>query len=95
VAWIDAEHATPLRQDFYGGDGALARTLTFGDVREIGERRFPHLWVVVPSDGEGREARIRVDAVRFEPSFDEAIFATRSLGREGGALHSPPAGGVP
>jgi len=95
VTWIDAEHAIPLRRDFYDRDGALVRTLRLGDVREVGGRRYPHLWVVRRPDGEGPETRLRVDAVRFEASFDEAVFSTRNLEPKNGTLHSPRTGGEP
>ncbi len=79
IAWVDAEHATPLRKDFYDRDGALVRSLRLGDVREVDGRRYPHLWVVRGPDGEGPETRLRVDSVRFDASFDAAVFSTRNL----------------
>lgn len=95
VAWIDAEHATPLRKDFYDRDGTLVRSLRLGDVREAGGRRYPHLWIVSRPDAPGSETRLRVDSVRFDASFDPALFSTRSLGMGEAALHSPRAGGDP
>jgi len=95
VSWIDAEHAVPLRRDFYGRDGVLARTLRLGDVREVGGRRYPYLWVVRRPDGQGPETRLRVDAIRFESSFDETLFSTRNLEPKDETLHSPRTGGEP
>jgi len=79
VAWIEVEHATPLRLDFYAADGALVRTLRLDDVREVAGRRFPHLWVMRRSGAKGRETRIQVDGIRFDPRFDEGLFTTRRL----------------
>jgi len=79
VAWIDAEYATPLRVDFYARDGSLARTLRLEDVREVAGRRFPHRWVMRWSGAKGRETRIEVAAVRFDPAFEEGLFTTRRL----------------
>lgn len=79
VAWIDVEHATPLRLDFYAADGALSRTLRFEDLREVGGRRFPHRWVMRRVGADSRETRIEVDAVRFDPRFEEGLFTTRRL----------------
>jgi hypothetical protein len=95
VAWIDAEHGAPLRQDFYDREGAAVRTLRLDDFREVAGRRFPHLWIVRRLDGPEREARLHIDAVRFDPGFDDALFTTRSLERDPGALHSPASGGEP
>jgi hypothetical protein len=95
VAWIDEEHATPLRKDFYGGDGVLVRSLHLRDVRETGGRRYPHLWVVSRPEAPGAETQLRVDAVRFDADLDASIFGTRNLEGSDAALHSPRAGGDP
>jgi hypothetical protein len=95
VAWIDAEHGAPLREDFYDREGTRLRTLRLDDFREVAGRRFPHLWILRRLDGPDREARLRIDAIRFDPGFDDALFTTRSLEGELGALHSPASGGEP
>lgn len=79
VAWIDAEHATPLRVDFHAADGALVRTLRLDDFREVAGRHFPHLRVMRWSGEKGRETRVQVDAVRFDPVFEADLFTTRRL----------------
>ncbi len=79
VAWIEAVDAMPLRLDYYTADGELARTLRMGDVREVAGRAFPHLWVMRRAGAKGRETRIQVDSVRFDPRFDEGMFTTRRL----------------
>jgi len=83
VAWIEVEHATPLRLDFYAPDGVLVRTLRLDDVREVAGRRFPHQWVMRRIGAEGRETRIQVDAIRFDPRFDADLFTTRRLDPSG------------
>ncbi len=79
LGWIEVEHKTPLRQDFYDEDGVRVRTMSFSDVREVDGRHFPHLWVMNPLEKEGHETRVRIDAVRFDEIFDESIFTTRNL----------------
>jgi hypothetical protein len=79
VAWIDAEHATPLRLDFYAVDGALVRTLRLEDLREVAGRYFPHRWVMRRTGAKDAETRIQVDAIHFDPRFDEGFFTTRRL----------------
>ena len=81
VAWIEAEHATPLRQEFYDEDGEKLRRMDFGDVRETGGRHVPHLWRMTPLEKEGHETRIRIQEIRFDERFDETLFTTRNLKR--------------
>jgi len=81
LTWIEAEHFTPLRQEFYDEGGEKLRLMEFGDVRETGERHVPHLWVMTPLDKQGHETRIRIHEIRFDEPLDDAIFTTRNLKR--------------
>ena len=81
VTWIDLETAIPLRVDFHAADGLMVRTLRIGDLRAVPGRPFPypHRWVMRRSGKEGRESRIEVQAIRFEPAFEPGLFTTRRL----------------
>jgi outer membrane lipoprotein-sorting protein len=79
IAWIEMEHGTPLRQEFYGEDGELLRVMHFGGIREVQGRRFPHVWTVRPVEKKGHETRIEVEEIRFDADFDESVFTTRNL----------------
>jgi len=79
IAWIETEHGTPLRQEFYDGDGELRRVMHFGGIREVQGRYFPHVWSVRPVDEKRHESRIEVEKVRFDVDFDESVFMPRHL----------------
>ena len=79
LAWIEIEHGTQLRQDFYDEDGELMRTMRFRDIRELQGRWVPHVWDVVPLDKEGHSTRIEIFEFRFDKDFDESIFTTGNL----------------
>ena len=81
VAWIDTAHATPLRQDFYDEDGALVRSMRFGDIRPVQDRFVPFLWIMKPLAEKGHETRIQVREIRFDEKFDEDVFSKRHLQR--------------
>jgi outer membrane lipoprotein-sorting protein len=81
VAWIETEHSTPLREDFYDEAGEKIRALRFDDIRPVQDRTFPFRWVMRPLDKEGHETRIQVDEIRFDEPIDDAIFTTRHLKR--------------
>jgi outer membrane lipoprotein-sorting protein len=81
VTWIEAEHWSPLRQEFYDEDGVKLRRMDFGDIREVQGRWVPHLWVMKPLDKPGHETRIRIDEIRFDQKFDDRIFTTQNLKR--------------
>ena len=79
IAWIETEHGTPLRQEFYDEDGELLRVMHFDDIREVQGRHFPHVWTVRSLEKKGHETRIEVEQIRFDADFDESIFTTRHL----------------
>lgn len=79
VTWIETEHFTPLRSDFYDEKGERLRILRYSDIREVEGRRFPFRWTVLPLDKPGHRTEIQVQAVRFDETFDETIFTTRHL----------------
>jgi outer membrane lipoprotein-sorting protein len=79
VTWIEAEHWSPLRQEFYDEAGEKLRVMEFGDIREVQGRWVPHLWVMTPLDKEGHETRIRIHEIEFDRELDDAIFTTRHL----------------
>jgi outer membrane lipoprotein-sorting protein len=81
ISWIEVEHASPLRQEFYDEDGTQVRTLRFEDFRDVGERRVPHRWSLTPLDKPGHRTVIELDQIEFDSEFDDSIFTTRNLRR--------------
>jgi outer membrane lipoprotein-sorting protein len=79
VGWVETEHGTPLRMDYYDEDGQRLRELRFDRIREVQGRYFPHRWRMVPLDKEGHETRLEVQEIRFDQTFDDSIFTTRQL----------------
>jgi outer membrane lipoprotein-sorting protein len=79
VAWIDTEGGVPMRQEFYDASGKRLRTIHFGDVRAIGDRRVPHHWKAIPAGEKGRESILEIRELRFEAAFEDRIFTTQNL----------------
>lgn len=79
VGWIEIEHATPLRQEFYDEDGEKLRVMRFDQIREVQGRHVPHRWTMTPLDKKKHETRIEIEAIRFDVEFDDEVFTTRNL----------------
>jgi hypothetical protein len=79
LAWVEVEHATPLRRDFYDAEGVQVRSLRFQDIREVEGRRVPHRWIMSPLVKQGYETRIELESIDFDASFDDDVFTTRQL----------------
>lgn len=92
IAWIESEHATPLRCDRHDARDALVASLRFDELREVAGRRVPHRWTLTKPAAPRRESRIELREIRFDPVFDDEIFTTRQLLQLGG---SPASGTAP
>jgi outer membrane lipoprotein-sorting protein len=79
VTWIEREHGTPLRQEFYDEDGELLRRMSFSDIRLVGDRRVPHHWLMVPLDKQGHSTSVKIERIVFDAEIDPAIFTKRNL----------------
>ncbi|MDH3521770.1 MAG: outer membrane lipoprotein-sorting protein [Myxococcales bacterium] len=81
VMWIEVEHGTPLREEFFDEAGVKLRVMRFGEISQVGGRHYPHLWTMTPLDKPGHETRIRVDAIEFDAEFPAETFTKRNLTR--------------
>jgi len=79
VSWVEVEHTTLLRREFYDTTGSLARVLHYGDIREVQGRHFPHVWIARRIGWEDRETRIEVEGVWFDPKLDADTFSTQRM----------------
>jgi hypothetical protein len=78
VAWVDTEWGAPLRQEFYDGEGKLARVIQFGGIREVQGRYLPHVWIA-RRPKSSRESRIDVERADLSSDIAESTFTTRNL----------------
>jgi hypothetical protein len=90
IAWLEEEHATPLRCEWRDENDALVATLRFDAVREVAGRPVPHRWTFSRTDAPGRESRLELRAIRFDPAFDDAIFTTGRLLQRGSVTPAAP-----
>jgi outer membrane lipoprotein-sorting protein len=79
VAWIETDHYTPLRQEFYDESGAKLRIFKLSDVREAEGRWFPHRWEMDPLEKPGHRTVIDIDEIHFDVEIPDRIFTTRNL----------------
>jgi len=71
----------PTWARYYGDDGALRRTLTFGDYRVMGGRLVPTTMRVVPTDKPDESTLIRYTALRFDIRLPADTFTLGALRR--------------
>jgi len=79
ITWIEVEHATPLRQEFYDEAGVRLRVMEFGEISEVGGRRYPFKWRMTSLDKPGHETRIQVRKIVFDAEISDDVFTKRNL----------------
>jgi len=80
VTWLAKSDAVPLRQDYYGDDGKIERTLTCKNFKQSGEHRYPATLVVTKAgDPVGHFTQVDYRAMRFDRPLDEATFTPEFL----------------
>jgi hypothetical protein len=71
----------PTWARYYGDDGALRRTLTFGDYRVMGGRLVPSTMRIVPADKPDESTVIRYTSLRFDVRLPPETFTLGALRR--------------
>jgi outer membrane lipoprotein-sorting protein len=75
---LDRSTCVPLIEKFYDEDGALARTMAFGELKQIGWRTFPAKMTVTPSEA-GRQTSMTYEAIEFDVDISDDTFSLRRL----------------
>jgi hypothetical protein len=80
---ITAQGYLPVVARFYDEEGKLARSETFGEVREMGGRRLPSVMTLTPADKPGEQTVMRYRALDLGISLPEGFFSLQRLSRGG------------
>ena len=76
---LEKSSAIPSSQMFYDEKGALARTVTFSDVKELGGRRAPQTVRITPADKPEEHTELRYDSIDRAVKFEESFFSLSKL----------------
>lgn len=79
VVVVEASSRLPLRLDYHDEDLALVRTMTYEDVRELGGRRLPARFTVVPSEEPEESTVVGWETMEFDAHLGSDVFTLRSL----------------
>lgn len=79
VARVRQDGLLPEEVRYYGDDGALARTVTFSDLRPLGGRRIPAVLTVVPAGKPGHRTVLRYLTLELDRPLPDARFSVYAL----------------
>ena len=69
----------PVRQVFHDEDGAVVRTMSFEDVRDVGGQPVAMTMRLVPEDTQGEFTAFTYDRLELGVSIDASVFTLQSL----------------
>jgi outer membrane lipoprotein-sorting protein len=75
---LDRETCVPLEQRFYDEENALARRMTYADLKKVGWRSFPMKMTIIPSE-KGRQTSITYESIDFDVDVPDDTFSLRRL----------------
>lgn len=81
VMVVRAADSLPISQVFYDEDGAVARTMRFSEVRDMGGRKVPTVMRVVPGDKPGEYTEVRYKTLEFGVEIADRVFSVSHLKR--------------
>ncbi len=71
----------PLTEIFYDEDMAVARTMTFSDVKKMGGRMIPAVLKVVPTDKPEEYTELVYEEITFGIEIKDSFFSLAQLKR--------------
>jgi outer membrane lipoprotein-sorting protein len=79
VANVQAADLVPIEILYYKENGALARRLTFSEIREIGGRKIPTKMTMVPVDKPGHSTVVSYQSIEFDVELSPGLFTVENL----------------
>lgn len=71
----------PEKFTYYDEKGNLVRTMSFGDVQEIGDRKVPMEMTLTPEDKPGEFTKVQYEKLDFGVELSDRTFTLQSLKR--------------
>ncbi len=81
VITVHAHDYLPIKSLYYDEDMALARTLTFADIKEMGGRTIPAVMHMVPTDKPEEYTELVYKQIEFDVDIQESLFSLMQLRR--------------
>jgi len=79
LSWISKDQYFQLKVEFYDEDEFLVKTYLGSDIKEMGGRKIPTHWEMVPEDRPGEKTVFTYHNVKFNINVDESFFSERNM----------------
>ena len=79
VVRVRGADGMPLAVEYFDEDMEPARTMSFGDYREVGKRLIPLSMRIVPAHEPQEHTEVRYEQIEFDRPLAEDLFSLRGL----------------
>jgi len=79
VARVRKSDWTPLKIDYYGEKLELERSMSFSDIRTLGNRLLPATMRITPTNKPGEYTLVTYDDIAFDLALADSFFTLRNL----------------
>lgn len=73
------EDNVPIEQNYYDEDMKLVKALSFQNVKMMGGRLLPALWIMKKADSDGEYTKVLNEAVEYKDDLPERYFTLENL----------------
>ncbi len=81
LVWVDQQEYLQLRVENYDQNDELANTLTFSDIRQVGDRAIPMRMVLTPADRPDQRTVLVYNDLEFDIDISESFFTQQNMRR--------------
>ena len=76
---LDAAKELPMEVRYFDEDLALARTITYSNLRMVDDREMPTTMIVIPADEPEESTTVTYDKITFDVDIADDFFSIRRL----------------
>ena len=79
ISWISVENHYTLRNEYYNEDDELVNTEILSNIRDVGDRKIPTRFKVIPVEEEDYFTIMEFKNIRFNIEIEDAFFSIQNM----------------
>ena len=79
LTWIAVDEYYTLRNEYYDEDESLVNTETLSNIRDVGDRKIPTKFKVVPAEEQDHYTIMEFKSIRFNIQIKDSFFSIQNM----------------
>jgi len=81
IMWISVNEYYTLRNEYYDEEGDLVNTEIMSNIKDVGDRKIPTKFKVIPEDEEDQYTIMEFENIRFNIKIEDNFFSIQNMKR--------------